>query len=286
MAKLFPYIVLFLLLLSGVAWSHEEPPKSSADLADQDRIRLRFSAAKIKSEIWHETRYSADGKVAANYVSVRNQYDRDGRQVRAMVYDSLGSVAGNLEHVYDLEHQMLDQVECDQDSGCVRTIFVYRPDHLMALAVDFVADGSPIARLEYSYPAGDTVVHLIKRDSTRKITYTLDYYFHPNRIVGYVVRAVKLSPTGKVILSTEQTSDARGLVEKRVIGPDGKATVLYQYTRRDDGQLQKMTRTRAEGKDKQESVWEFGPHDLPVRETTTDATGRRLSTTEYEYEYF
>ena len=284
MAKLFSSIAVILVFLTGFVWAHEEPPKSSADLADQDRIRLRISAAKIKTETWYKTTYSTDGKVVGKHLFIRNQYDRDGRQVREIAYDSVGKMSGTLEHVYDLNHQMLEQVECDGDSTCERTVFVYQPDHLMALAIDFNSAGTPIARLEYSYPKGDTVVHLVKRDSSQAVSYTLDYYFHPDRIVGYVVRAVKAGPDGKILLRTEQSGDAHGLVEKRVIGPDDKTTILYRYVRREDGQLSKLVRSGSDGKIERETTWEFGPHDLPVRQTTTDSAGHVLSAIEYQYD--
>ena len=156
----------------------------------------------------------------------------------------------------------------------------------MALAIDLGEDGTPVAQLEYGYPEGDTLVHLIKRDSSKAVSYTIDYVFHPNRIIGYVVRAVKKGPDGKIMLRTEQSGDAHGLVEKRVIGPDDKTTVLYKYTRRDDGQLQKMIRYGSDDRIEQVTAWQFGPHDLPIRQTTSDSTGHVLYVIEYQYEYW
>jgi hypothetical protein len=276
-------IGLVFLSISSVL-AHQEPPKSHDDLLEQSRITERLHRASVKTELLHRIIYAADGSERLRYLETKNQYDQDGNFRRGTLYDSLGGEVASLEFVYDLERELQEQNECVRDSGCERTVFLYRSDHLVALALDLDKDGNPLARLQYAYLIGDTVVHLTKRNSDDEMLYTIDYYFSPDRQVGHMVRAVKKDALGKVVLSTEEIYDSTGLVQKTVFGAENKPTVRYEHVRRSDGQLISMKRYSADNQFVQETIWEYGQNNLPIRQVTSDATGRRQSCVEYQYE--
>jgi hypothetical protein len=278
-------VALSLVLLGlSLARAHQEPPKSHDDLLEQVRITERFRQASVKTELQHRIVYSPDGAERGRYLEMKNQYDQAGDFRRGTMYDSIGGEIASLEFVYDLERELQEQNECVRDSGCERTVFLYRSDHLVALALDLDKDGNPLARLQYAYLIGDTVVHLTKRNAAEEMLYTIDYYYSPNRQTGHMVRAVKKNPLGKVVLSTEEVYDSTGLVQKTVFVEENKLSARYEHARRSDGQLISMKRYSADNAFVQQTVWEYGENNLPIRQVISDANGHRLSCLEYQYE--
>jgi hypothetical protein len=285
-AKWLLSILITLLVSAASARAHNEPPKSHDDLTERDQATTRYRLGKVKTESLFRIAHTADGEDSARVIASRDVYDRDGNFRRGIYYDSLGTEIGSLEYTYDLDQKMQEQSQCVKDSGCERTVFLYRPDRLVALALDLTQSGQPLARLEYAYLAGDTIVRLTKRDSLGTVQYTLDYIFEPNRQTGHAVRAIKKNAKGDLRLRTEMEYDARGLVEKRIFGADDKITVRFHYERRDDGQTAAMTWYSAENKITRVAVWEYDANGLATSEITHDGAGKLISNLQYEYEYW
>jgi hypothetical protein len=277
-------ITFCIVLLSGAIQAHQEPPKSREDLEDQRLATERIRQAGVRTELQHKIVFRADGSEQYQYLAAGNIYDRDGNLRRGSIYDSIGTEIVSVEFVYDLERELQEQNECVKDSGCERSVFLYRSDHLVALALDLDKDGNPKARLQYAYQLGDTVVHLTKRSAAESLLYSIDYVFSPDRQTGHMVRAIKKDPAGKLQLRTELSYDSTGLKEKKIFGADDKLTVRYEYVRRPDSQLLSLKRYAPTGECTQQMVWEYGVNNLPLRHTTSDGAGHRTYTLEYEYE--
>jgi hypothetical protein len=277
-------IAICIIVMGGAVLAHEEPPKSHEDLENQRLTTERIRQAGVRTELQHKIVFKADGSERYQYLAAGNIYDRDGNLRRGSIYDSNGSEIVSVEFVYDLERELQEQNECVKDSGCERSVFLYRSDHLVALALDLDKDGNPKARLQYAYQLGDTVVHLTKRNAAESLLYTIDYCYFPDRQTGHMVRAIKKDPAGKLELRTEQSWDSTGLKEKKIYGADDKLMVRYEYVRRPDGQLLSFKRYAPTGDCTQQMIWEYGANDLPLRHTTSDGAGHRSYTLEYEYE--
>lgn len=277
-------LVLVFFALAATVQSHDEPPKTQAEKAEQARNRNKFKERGVKLQQLWIVKQNDTTQIVDSNLFLANRFDRSGNLVEQIVFDK----ANNSRSVslYDDQCQWLEELSYSGDTLEERNVFVYNRSGVIDRIVSYDNQGQITGQLGYQYRDSAQQISVTKTGPPDSLQYTILYFFEPESNFERQTEAVQTNADGTLRIRARNEFDAKQKARKLVFGSDGKLTHSFSYSYTGDGELSEIRKYTPSDSLTFRQTYLYEPGGLLSAVVERDADGAIKRTLCYVYEYF
>jgi hypothetical protein len=277
-------LVLVFFALAATVQSHDEPPKTQAEKAEQARNRNKFKERGVKLQQLWIVKQNDTTQIVDSSLFLANRFDRSGNLVEQIVFDK----ANNSRSVslYDDQCQWLEELSYSGDTLEERNVFVYNRGGVIDRVVSYDNQGRITGQLDYQYRDSAQQISVTKTGPPDSLQYTILYSFEPSSNFERQLEAVQRNSDGSLKMKAQNLFEGKQRTRKLVFGPDGKLLHSFSYSFTSESEVSEIRKYTPHDSLVFRQTYQYTPNGLLSTIVERDAGDTIKRTLQYVYEYF